>query len=167
MSASELHKYLSYDQYTGALKWKEAKGGKASGDVAGAKKKDGYLNVQINSHSMACHRVAWAMHYGEWPNGLIDHINRVRHDNRISNLRIVTCNENAKNKKIHKNNKHGLKGVTKLKNGKYQAQCAIGGVNKYLGSYSTKQDAHEAYVAHALPLCGEFAGEFSIEGGAS
>ena len=43
------------------------------------------------------HRVAWALHYGEWPASFIDHINHIRDDNRIHNLRVVTRAENNSN----------------------------------------------------------------------
>lgn len=57
---------------------------------------NGYRQGSVFRQGMNLHRVAWAIHHGEWPDH-IDHINRDRLDNRICNLRSVTKAENAKN----------------------------------------------------------------------
>lgn len=73
---------------------------------------DGYLMIMINGKAYPAHRLAWLIVYGTMPDGFIDHINRVRTDNRISNLRLVTHSENMQNRKIQKNNKSGYRGVS-------------------------------------------------------
>ncbi|MDA6380520.1 HNH endonuclease signature motif containing protein [Escherichia coli] len=68
--------------------------------------------IMINGKAYPAHRLAWLIVYGTMPDGFIDHINRVRTDNRISNLRLVTHSENMQNRKIQKNNKSGYRGVS-------------------------------------------------------
>ena len=49
--------------------------------------------------------------YGYLPEDEIDHINHVRADNRICNLRLVCHSDNQKNRKLNKNNSTGVSGV--------------------------------------------------------
>lgn len=60
----------------------------------------GYRTLKVDGRKYLAHRLAWFYVHGEWPpRGLeIDHVNRVRDDNRISNLRVVTRSENNRNR---------------------------------------------------------------------
>lgn len=71
----------------------------------------GYLHGTIFARHFSAHRVAWALYYGEWPQNDIDHINGIRTDNRISNLRDVTVLENRRNAAIPRSNTSGVMGV--------------------------------------------------------
>lgn len=55
----------------------------------GSLDKDGYLIYKIKGKQIKAHRLVWFLNYKEFPNGQIDHINRIRTDNRIENLRIA------------------------------------------------------------------------------
>lgn len=57
------------------------------------------------------HRLAWLYIYEEFPEKYIDHINCIRCDNKIKNLRCVSKLENSWNKRITKSNTYGVKGV--------------------------------------------------------
>ena len=91
------------------------------------------------------HRLAWLYVYAKWPTSDIDHINRVKHDNRIINLREVTKSENQYNRGLSINSSTGAKGVYKTKYG-YIAQITINSKPMYLGTYTTISAASEAYV---------------------
>ena len=81
----------------------------------------GYKRLTVNKKLTTCHRIVWEMHNGPIPKDkCIDHINRVRDDNRIENLRLVTSSENALNSKLKSTNTLGIKGVYNIGK-KYQA----------------------------------------------
>lgn len=70
-----------------------------------------YVRIDGVNRTYANHRLAWLLHYGKWPTDQIDHINGIRTDNRLSNLRECTQAENNANTKLYKNNKSGVKGI--------------------------------------------------------
>lgn len=86
---------------------------KATGEYCSsrASPESGYRYVRHEGQLYRQHRVIFFLHYGYWPNE-IDHINRVRHDNRIENLRDVTHSENNQNKVVRKDSRSGIKGVS-------------------------------------------------------
>ncbi|CAM6588387.1 HNH endonuclease [Escherichia coli] len=109
---------------------------------------DGYLMIMINGKACPAHRLAWLIVYGTMPDGFIDHINRVRTDNRISNLRLVTHSENMQNRKIQKNNKSGYRGVSwDAKYGKWRARINASGKCINLGYHDTAELAAAAFEA--------------------
>lgn len=91
----------------------------------------GYKRLTVNKKLTSCHRIIWEMHNGSIPKGLeVDHINRVRDDNRIENLRLVTKSENALNSKLKDTNTLGIKGVYKDKKqwvAKFKGVCLYSG----------------------------------------
>lgn len=161
----KLRKILRYDPSTGILWWMlrddvpKQVNTRLAGKVAFTSVNDkGYLHGGIHGRSYVAHRVAWALHYGEWPVNHIDHINGVRTDNRIENLRQATNSQNLMNRGKQENNTSGYKGVyfNKEKN-KWQAHIHSGGENIYLGRFSTPEAAHDAYSFAAIKLHMEFA----------
>lgn len=101
----------------------------------------GYIRIRINGVKYKAHRLAWFCYHGQWPDGDIDHINGVRHDNRIANLRVVTNKQNHENRlAANRNNSTGLRGVSlHKKTGKYKAHIRHNGVLYYLGLYATPE----------------------------
>lgn len=81
----------------GKFYWLRRRQGRQMGRPIGTPDSEGYLRVGIDGKSYLLHRLAWLYVYGEWPTGIIDHINRVPSDNRIENLRDVSQHENALN----------------------------------------------------------------------
>lgn len=110
----------------------------------------GYIQVRIWPKKFLAHRVAWFLHFGQWPSGMIDHINGNPIDNRIANLRIADSRTNNQNKRrAQKNNQSGLLGAKLRKRGgskPYDAEINHHGIRTYLGSFATAQEAHEAYL---------------------
>lgn len=94
MTDKELVEYLCkwfYVDSGGTLHRKDRK------NSAGSYDKDGYLIVKIKGKQYKAHRLVYALHYGLMPIGVIDHINGIRTDNRIENLRCVTQADNVAN----------------------------------------------------------------------
>lgn len=142
---AELHGALSYDPDTGLFTWKRTVGRRAkAGARACSPRNEGYLGVHFQYKQYSAHRLAWLFVHGRWPEGQIDHINRVRDDNRIANLRVVTHQENAMNT-ISARSKHGVPGVNK-RGRQWQAQITLHGKRISLGFFPTKEDASAAYI---------------------
>ena len=73
---------------------------------------DGNYRIVISKRiRIAAHRLAWRLHYGEWPTGLIDHRDLDKQNNRISNLRPATYSQNEQNKPASGRSKTGQRGV--------------------------------------------------------
>lgn len=109
--------------------------------VAGTNK-DGYLRIGIGNSLYYGHRLAWALHHGEYPEGEIDHINRNRLDNRIMNLREVSHAQNMQNKGERIDNTSGVIGVTWDKaSNKWQAGIGVNGKYKNLGRFDCIEHA--------------------------
>lgn len=106
----------------------------------------GYHKCKILGTHYAAHRVCWAIHYGEWPDGQIDHVNGVRTDNSISNLRAVTSRDNSRNRARSSRNTSGITGVVRSGE-KWIAQIGVEGKTIHLGSFLTKQEAAVARKA--------------------
>lgn len=88
----------------------------------------------------------------------IDHINGKAYDNRRANLRLCTHAENMKNRKRHKNNTSGYKGVWLRKaTGKWEAAIRNDGKKVHIGTFANKLEAASAYNRAAIRLHGEFA----------
>lgn len=104
--------------------------------------KEGYWVVKIQQKAVFCHRIIWALHYGEFGDGFeIDHINGDTSDNRIENLRLVDHKTNCQNRALRKDSKTGVTGVTYTPDGlKYRARWTIN--NKHY--HKTFTDLEEA-----------------------
>lgn len=107
-----LKEWISYNPNTGIFHWKKQPCRNVrSGDQCRATDKDGYIKIGFRKNYYRAHRIAFAIHYGKWPEGQIDHINRIKSDNRISNLRQASCSENGRNCPKRKSNRSGVVGV--------------------------------------------------------
>ncbi len=139
---------LSYDQETGIFTWNyDGTRGVKAGDVAGYKMQNGYIMLSVGGRKIIAHKVAWLFVYGEFPEGNLDHINRNKADNRISNLRNATYEQNAQNREKNCKNTSGYKGVTWHKRDqRWQAAITIKRKVIHLGYYQDPQDAYSAYI---------------------
>lgn len=98
-SQSILKEYLSYDAITGHLTWiKKPSSRTVIRSRAGTLRKDGYRSIALLGGKWQEHHIIWCLVTGEYPTHQLDHINQVRDDNRINNLREVTKAENARNR---------------------------------------------------------------------
>lgn len=108
------------------------------GDTIGTITNHGYLRAKINNKNYFVHRLIWMYHYGDMPYDQIDHINHIRSDNRIENLRVVSSAENNRNR-----SKVKLAYFHK-QTGKWQASSFFNGKNYYFGLFDSQQDAINA-----------------------
>lgn len=135
---------LDYDPETGKLYWKARPREMFSSDrawkswnvrFAGASaltsNHNGYLRGAVDGVNHFAHRVIWKLVFGYEPDQ-IDHVNGVRSDNTLSNLREVDQLTNMKNKKVYQNNNSGTGGVSWQKcNSRWTVN--IGG--RYVGNF--------------------------------
>lgn len=150
LTAKRVRDLFDYDPLTGAMLRRVTRGGTArKGALAGHKTKEGYLSTRVDGRAYFNHRLIWLLVTGRWPNNFIDHINGVRDDNRLANLRDVTRTCNGENlHQAHADNPSGFLGVHWYARTKsFQAKLYTGGKHIHLGLYATPEAAHAAYLA--------------------
>lgn len=150
---------LNYDPVTGVFTRNVGAGGTKAGAKAGyLHKSTGYWFVKVDGQAYGAHRLAWFYVHGVWPEGELDHENTNTLDNWIANLREASNSANGANKPRYKNNVCGLKGVHLHRStGKWKAQIKKDGRVTHLGLFTTREEAHAAYIGAARALHGMFA----------
>lgn len=149
----ELKKRYKYNPETGAITGK-------SGKELGTVEKKGYVKLSYTENGklrmLSSSRVAWSLYYDEELSTEveIDHENRNKQDNRITNLRKATRAENVVN--TERKGKY-LRGVSPVnsRSKPWQAKIVYGGRAHYLGSFRTELEAHEAYRDKTIELYGK------------
>jgi HNH endonuclease len=146
MTQDELKSIVNYNADTGIFTWKvRASNASKVGDLCGTLMSIGYIRLTIKWEMILAHRAAWLYVYGQMPSGDIDHINGVRSDNRIVNLRDVPRRLNLQNRAPSKDGR--LLGTHFCKSsGKWIAQIQVDGKKKRLGTFTSEIEAHNAYV---------------------
>ena len=159
---------MSYDEHTGVFVWLERPlhhfrnkhvcygwNRKHAGKALKAKEVQGYAITRLDGKPYKLHRIAWSWFNGPIPEGMqIDHINGVRDDNRITNLRLVTKGQNAMNRRSQNNSKSGFSGVMWYpRYSKWVARIR----NTHIGYFATKEEAMEARVSKEALLYKDFA----------
>lgn len=160
LTYAQVSQLLKYDPETGKLFWlprpaemfatghqnSAASAARWNGRYAGkeaftAKLVGGYSIGRMFDRPFSAHRVCWMLTHREWPKGQIDHINGVRDDNRLLNLRIVTHSGNARNQKRRSDNTSGVTGVSRYPNDEWQAVIKHNGKIVWLGHFPNFNDA--------------------------
>jgi hypothetical protein len=172
ITPSELRQLLDYNPETGVLTWRvrgrewfpsnnshavwnSRWAGRPAGWLSAS---TGYHTVMVLRKSYSAHRVAWAIHYGSWPEGEVDHADTNRLNNKVTNLRVASHSQNQANGKAYKNNKTGFKGVYwDPKAEVYSVQIRA---NRRLTTVGRFRCLEEAVAAHAKAHRERF-GEFS------
>lgn len=145
ISQEDVRSHFKYNKETGDLKWRKITSNAASKNKISCVGSSGYIIVGFKGRRYLAHRLIWLYAHGVMPDGEIDHINRNRQDNRISNLRDATSSENNLNRDILSNNTSGTIGVSWHKAScKWGAKLARNGVVKWLGLFESKDLAIQA-----------------------
>lgn len=143
ISHKELIDTLSYDPETGIFKWKKQVGQRCRiGEKAGClDNSSGYEKIKVLNKNYKSHRLAWFYVHKVMPLS-VDHINHIRTDNRIENLRNVSHKDNHKNRPVNKNNRSGVCGVNfRTDSNAWIASIRVDGRSIHLGSFRCKTAA--------------------------
>ena len=141
----------------GKLFWKKSGSGITVGQIAGTKTSDGYFETWIKGKRYGNHRLIFMMFHGYFPLQ-VDHIDGVRTNNFIENLRAASQEQNQQNAKIRKDNVSGVKGVHWYKKyNKWNAMCQTNKKRQNLGYFDTIEEAEKAVKSYREQHHGEFA----------
>lgn len=164
LTAEYLRSIMDYDPESGLFTWKHradkkpAWNGKFAGEIAGGLMPAGYVQIGIDLKGYYAHRLAWLYVYGESPPQELDHIDRDRANNRVTNLRPATRAENRRNASIRSDNTSEFKGVSFIKpTRRWDARIMHSRRQICLGHFDTPEEAHAAYRKAAEQLHGKFA----------
>ena len=145
MNAERLRELLDYDPHTGVFLWAASTGPVGAGKIAGCIHR-GYRRINIDGRKYRAGRLAWLHIYGHWPSDQIDHINGIRDDDRLDNLREATNQENAHNQRHPMRNSKGKMLGVWPSGRNFIAKIKINEKAKYLGTFATDVEAHAAYL---------------------
>ena len=151
LSYERLRELLDYDPETGVFTRKISRGGVAIAGKQVGNNAGGYLTVSINKRNEYLHRLAWLFTYGKYPEGVIDHINGKKDDNRLKNLRDVSRSSNQHNMPARINNGVGCPGVSwSNSTRKWRARITVQHKEIYLGVFPSLTEAISARQAAKL-----------------
>lgn len=158
ITAEYVRQILSYDPHTGIFAWKEKTCRKVVvGTQAGGLNVAGYVVIGIGGRTYYAHQLAWLYMTGEFVRR-IDHRDTVKYNNRWTNLRIASPQQNGLNAKRHAHNTSGFKGVSWHRaSGKWSAYIILDNRKRHLGLHETPEAAHAAYLRAAVRAQPEFA----------
>jgi hypothetical protein len=137
---------LHYCPKTGIFARLVTCGGQLPGSIPGRINSNGYRDISIDGRRYMAHRLAWFYVYGFYPRSEIDHINRIKSDNRIANLRLASRKQNCENVGKRQSNTSGITGVD-LRYGKWRVRINHYGKSIFIGSFNTLEDAYLARIA--------------------
>lgn len=156
---SELKKFFYVKGST--LYWKKDLGKAKKDQIAGYPNKDGYFDVSFNKRRYYAHRISFAISYGKWPEGVIDHIDGNKANNSPENLRDVTDSVNNFNAKIRIDNTTGIKGVSKHSGGFSAELTAF--KKRYRKWFKNIKDAENWIKETRLKIHGEYANNGEVK----
>lgn len=160
VSREALREVLDYNPDTGVFRWRVTTSNRSiAGNIAGGRDNRGYVQIRVLGRKRWAHRLAWLLMTGDEPDGLIDHINGDKSDNRFANLRLASRGQNSMNQrqKPHRALPKGVYQYDDKHGGRPYAQIRFEKQTRFLGAFDTVQAAKSAYDRAAVELFGEFA----------
>lgn len=152
-TAEQIRERINYNPETGIITWRTIKGTKTKvGQIAGNVHAAGYTRVRIDDVMYKAHRLAWVWMTGNWPSGIVDHINRNNADNRFCNLRVVTHKQNIENNNGQGyRSRSGVKGVYwHNQSKKWRSQICHFQKVIHIGLFNSIEEAQKARIAAEL-----------------
>lgn len=150
LTAARLRELLHYDPETGVFTWRvRVSQAVKAGAIAGRINYEGYATIKVLGHEYRAHRLALFYMEGKMPAAEVDHINGVRLDNRLVNLRHADRATNAQNmrKALRTNLSCGLIGATwDRRREVWKAAIQVNGKKRMLGAFNTAEEAHARYL---------------------
>lgn len=150
-----LREWLAYNPDTGVFTHIAARPKVRVGDVAGTLHARGYVIIRHRDRTIKAHRLAWYFVYGEWPPTLIDHVNGIKSDNRICNLRLATKSQNGVNRAYHP--MKGIRYHRRTAGDRWVVRFKKDRKYVHVGTFYSLSDAQAAYKAALVEHFGEFA----------
>lgn len=159
LTQERLKELIVYNPDTGSFTWRVPRRGVVVGGECGRiSPATGYRDIGIDYKLRRANRLAWLYMTGEWPDAEVDHVNRIKSDDRWDNLRLASKSQNAANVDIKSSNTSGVVGVSwDMSRKKWLAQIRIDGKKKNLGRFDDIQAAVDAYNTAAREQFGEYA----------
>ena len=152
LTQARLKQLLYLDQFSRFHWIKKVGNSMKNCGIAGSIDRHGYIKIRVDNFYYLAHRLAWLYENGEFPEKHLDHINRIKTDNRISNLRPATCLQNSQNHALpQSNNESGYRGVS-FHRGKWRAVIYKNKKQIYLGNFKTIAEANSAYLSAKTDL---------------
>lgn len=158
MDQKRLREYLEYRPETGEFIYRGSFFKSKNGKAVRAGIRDGYKIIRIDGRTYNASRLAWLYMTGKFPEEQVDHIDRDRSNDRWCNLREASRSENKANCAKRSDSTSPYKGVSWMpRQRKWQATVTKDGRRNYLGYFKTAHEAHQAYLAAAKAVFGEYA----------
>lgn len=154
LTQERLKEVLHYDPETGIFTWlKSRRCPVKSGGVAGTTNAKGYRQIMVDYRMYLAHRIAYLYIYGEMPDGMLDHHDQDKSNNRILNLRPATRGQNMLNVGVRADNTSGHVGVSWFKERqKWVATITVDKRLHHLGYFDNLEDAVAARKAGEITL---------------
>lgn len=141
LTQDRLKELVDYCPGTGTFTLKKYRGGRVkAGEKLGSMTSKGYIDIKVDGKTYKAHRLAFVYMEGSAPNE-VDHINRVRDDNRWSNLRAITRGDNCRNRGGA--NKDGLPSGIYRHRRKFKVMVGVDYNPIYLGLFNTVEEAEK------------------------
>ena len=143
VSPQRVRELLSYDHEIGRFVRLVGLSNRSPAGVVFHQNGGRYVFITVAGSRLAAHRLAWVLFYGVWPLQCIDHINGIRDDNRITNLRDVPFSVNNQNQRAAQ----GVSFDSSIPTPRpWRAKISVNNRTVNLGRFATAEEARRIYI---------------------